>query len=200
MSRFTVPIADILGSAFYNYELTSSTYNPTSTISSFTITCEVTNVFGNKVSGKELTLYENEVSKGTATTNANGLATWTVTANDVGVRSFSVANTKCSIKVSGWETVSLGSGVSSYATLYVNKDLRLCELRYVRSFSSAVADTFYSWHTGAIPSDYRPSDQVNGSMNQVGTLYTDSNGDIGGKFANSWSSNRTVKGTVMWHY
>lgn len=199
MVKFTVPISDILGLSYYRYKLYSSWYNPTSTTSSFTITCEVTNVFGNKVSGKELTLYENEVSKGTTTTNANGLATWTVTANDVGVRSFSVDNKKCSIKVSGWQTVTLLSG-DSYGTLYVNKDLRLCELQYVRDFGSADADKFYTWHSGAIPSTYRPPNQVNGSMNQVGVLYVDSTGEIGGKFANAWSSNRTVKGTVSWHY
>ena len=90
--------------------------------------------------------------------------------------------------------------VATYGTLYVNTAIRMCELRYVRSFSSASADSFYEWHTGAIPSGYRPSSQVMGSINQVGAIYVDSDGDIGGKFAVGWSSSRSVIGTVMWHY
>lgn len=90
--------------------------------------------------------------------------------------------------------------INTYATLYINTAIRLCELRYVRDFGSASADTFYSWHTGAIPSSYRPSSQVQGAFNQVGTIYVNSSGDIGGKFAFSWSSNRSVIGSVMWHY
>lgn len=96
-----------------------------------------------------------------------------------------------------WNTVSIGV---SYATLYVNTSIRMCELRYVRSFGSASADTFYSWHSGVIPSAYRPSSQVGGAINQVGTLYVDSSGNIGGKFAVSWSSSRSVIGTCSWHY
>lgn len=89
---------------------------------------------------------------------------------------------------------------TAYGTLYINETIRMCELRYVRTFESATADTFYTWHTGAIPSEYRPSSQVQGAINQVGTIYVDSTGLIGGKLAKSWSSNRQVNGTVMWHY
>ena len=98
-----------------------------------------------------------------------------------------------------WKTVSLSSG-GSYGTLYVNTTLRLCELRYVRAFSSATAYTYYTWHTGAIPSSYRPSSQVVGSFNYGGTLYVDSEGDIGGLFTNGWSSTHNIIGSVMWHY
>lgn len=110
---------------------------------------------------------------------------------------YSASNNKTYVRVIGWRTVSINI---SYATLQVNEAEKLCLLTYVRDFSAADADKFYTWHSGAIPSAYRPSVQMNGSMNQVGTLYVDSTGEIGGKFANAWSSNRTVKGTVMWHY
>ena len=90
--------------------------------------------------------------------------------------------------------------LNQYATLYVNETTRMCELRYIRSFSSASADTFYSWGTEIIPSGYRPSSQVQGSFNQVGVLYVDSSGNIGGKFAIGWSSSRNCIGSVMWHY
>ena len=96
----------------------------------------------------------------------------------------------------GWKSQT----INTYATLYVNSAERICVLQYVRDFSAADADKFYEWHNNAIPTQYRPSAQVNGSFNQVGTLYVDSTGQIGGKFANAWSSNRTAKGSVMWHY
>ena len=199
MVKFTVPIKDILGKAYYRYELTSTHYNTTTSQTGITITCTCKNIFGNPVANKELTLYYKNSIQGTATTNANGIATWTVGNLEYGINQFRVEDATIIINSRGWETVTLNSG-GTYATLYVNKETRTCELRYNREFASASADTFYSWHTNAIPSTYRPSSQVNGSFNQVGILYVDSNGDIGGKFANGWSSNRLCKGTVMWHY
>ena len=90
--------------------------------------------------------------------------------------------------------------VATYGTLYVNTAIRMCELRYVRTFGSASANTFYEWHTGVIPSGYRPSSQVGGAINQGGTLYVNASGDIGGIFSRSWSSSANVIGTCMWHY
>lgn len=196
MVKFKVALKDLLGKAYYRYELISTHYNTTPTQTGITITCTCKNIFGNPVANKELTLYYKSNIQGTATTNELGIATWTVGNLEYGINQFRVEDATIIINARGWETVTL----NTYATLYVNKETRTAELRYVRDFNSASADTFYSWHTGAIPSDYRPSAQVNGSFNQVGTLYADSNGDIGGKFANSWSSTRTVKGSVMWHY
>ena len=126
-----------------------------------------------------------------------GVATWIVTCDSWGLQTFTAGNGKIQVNVCGWKTVSLGI---SYATFYVNEAIRECELRYVRDFSSADGDKFYTWHTSAIPEDYRPSAQVNGSINQVGIIYVDSTGEIGGKFANTFSSTRTCKGSVMWHY
>ena len=90
--------------------------------------------------------------------------------------------------------------LNGYATLWVNTATKMCELRYRRTFSSASADTFYTWHSGLIPSDYRPSSQINGSFNQVGILYIDSTGEVGGKFANGWNSSRKCIGSAIWHY
>ena len=199
MVKFKVSLKDLLGKAYYRYELISSHYNTTPTQTDITITCTCKSILGNPVSNKELTLYYKNDIQGTATTNELGMATWTVGNLEYGINQFRVEDATIIINARGWETVTLNSG-GTYATLYVNKETRTAELRYNREFTSASADTFYSWHTGAIPQNYRPSAQANGSFNQVGTLYIDSNGDIGGKFANSWSSNRLCKGTVMWHY
>lgn len=199
MVKFKVALKDLLGKAYYRYTLTSTHYNTTPTQTDITITCTCKNILGNPVSNKELTLYYKNDIQGTATTNELGIATWTVGNLGYGINQFRVEDATIIINVRGWETVTLDSG-GTYATLYVNKETRTAELQYNRTFPSASADTFYSWHTGAIPQGYRPSTQVNGSFNQVGVLYVDPTGEIGGKFANSWSSNRLCKGTVIWHY
>ena len=180
----------------WNYDLTCSDYNPTvdSTVS---VICRVTDFYGVAVTGESVTLYCNGSSVSTSITNNMGIATWIVTCDSWGLQTYSAGSKEIQVNVTGWKTVSLGI---SYATFYVNEALRMCELRYVREFSSATGDTFYTWHSSAIPEDYRPSAQVNGSINQVGILYVDSTGEIGGKFANTFSSTRNCKASVMWHY
>ena len=99
---------------------------------------------------------------------------------------------------STWTSVNLNN---SYATLYVNEAIRMCDFHYQRDFTSATADTNYSWHTGLIPSDYRPITQATGSFNFLGTLIINTNGNVGGRFATTWTnSSRTVQGSAMWHY
>ena len=90
--------------------------------------------------------------------------------------------------------------LNTYADLWVNPYLRLCKLRYTRTFGSATGDTYYTWHTGLIPTTYRPPHQVQGAFNTVGTLIITNDGDIMGKFANTWSSSRTVIGECIWWY
>ena len=87
------------------------------------------------------------------------------------------------------------------ATLFVNTAIQMCELRYSRSFSSATAGTLYSWGTGLVPADYRPSAQVQGAFDQNGVLIVTADGDVKGKFYVGWSGTSTAcKGSVMWHY
>lgn len=197
--RSTVNSSTILGANYEVITLTSNNYNPTID-EQVVITATVKDVYGDPITGKSLQLYLNGTSMGSeyiSITNSSGLATWTVTCDSWGLQTYSAGSKEIQVNVTGWKTVSLGI---SYATFYVNEAIRMCELRYVREFSSATGDTFYTWHSSAIPEDYRPPAQVNGAINQVGTLYVDSNGEIGGKFANSFSSTRNCKASVIWHY
>ncbi len=200
---------EFAGANFYNTNIAVSDYNP-SIDSTVTVTITVTNAEGDPVEDASVPVTASEgqftklnnttitaASSVTGTTNSSGQFTLTYSCTEWGLITFSANNNKAHVRVIGWRTVSLNI---SYATFKVNEAEKLCILNYVRDFSAADADKFYTWHTGAIPSQYRPSIQSNGSMNQVGVLYVDSTGEIGGKFANSWSSNRTVKGTVMWQY
>lgn len=179
-----------------DYDISASDYNP-SIDSTITITVTAYNhLNSNIVPNHSFDLKLPDGSTVTLTTNNEGVATYNYTCSSWGVHRFSIKTYRAFINITGWRSQQC----TSYGTLHINESLRMCELRYNRNFSAADADKFYSWHTGAIPAEYRPSEQVNGSINQVGVLYVDSAGEIGGKFANSWSSSRLVKGTVIWHY
>lgn len=104
MVRFSIPIQDILGLQYYRYELTSDYYNPTidSTIS---ISCKVTNAFGNNVNNKTLTLYDNGTSVGSATTE-DGIATWTVTLSDWNKHHYTCNGASLDLKATGWKVIS----------------------------------------------------------------------------------------------
>ena len=180
----------------WNYDLTSSDYNPTID-DDIVVSCHVTDFYGEAVTGESVTLYCNGTSVSTSITNNVGVATFTVSCDVAGLQNYTVGTGSVQVNVGGWKLVDLDIG---YATFWVNEALRLCELRYVREFSAADADKLYTWHTNAIPQDYLPSTQVNGSFNQVGIIYVDSNGEIGGKFAFNFSSTRVCKASVMWHY
>ena len=117
MTRFTVPLSDILGSAYYRYELTSSDYNPTID-STITITCTCKNVLGNPIANKTLELMMNGVSQGTSTTNANGIATWSITLNAWGNKHFHIGNATLDLVVTGFKVVT-----HTNQTYYVGEDI-----------------------------------------------------------------------------
>lgn len=120
MVRFNVPISSILGYAYYRYELTASDYNP-HIDDTIDITCKVTNVFGNNVSGKSVTLYQNGVGVSSETTDGNGIATWEdVQMSDWGLQDFNVEEAHCSVEVGGWRYLN-GTSSSTWALLR-NKD------------------------------------------------------------------------------
>ena len=87
-----IKLEDVLGNKYYNYNLTSSNYNP-SLNSSITLTCLVTNILGDEVSGKNLQLSKNGNSLGASyqkTTDSNGVATWSITCTDGGLQTYSI--------------------------------------------------------------------------------------------------------------
>lgn len=195
MVKFKVPIKDILGKAYYRYTLTSTHYNTTPTQTDITITCTCKNIFGNPVTNKELTLYHQNNVQGTATTNANGIATWTVGNLGGGIHNYIVEDATLTINVNGWKSTSITNG-----TLYYNEYLRLCHLRYSRTFNSASANTLYEWGQ-LIPSTYRPPFMVTGNGNRNGATVTiDSDGYIYGRFQLAFNSSTSFYYSAMWHY
>lgn len=96
---------------------------------------------------------------------------------------------------STWSSTSISNG-----TLYYNSAIRLCSLRYSRTFSSASQNTLYEWGR-LIPSTYRPKYMVTGNGNRNGaTITIDSDGYVYGRFAIAFSSSIDFYYHIMWHY
>ena len=153
MVKFTVSLSDILGSAYYRYELSSSNYNPNIN-NDIAITCTCKNVLGNPVSNKTLELFQNGSSVGTATTNANGIATWTVSCDELGLQDFRVTNTNIQIKVTGWKQVATTTVSGVTYTCYVNGEgVGRVHIRCSNvSFAVGNSHEALNW----IPSPYKP--------------------------------------------
>lgn len=105
MVKFKVPLGDILGRAYYHYELSSSNYNPHIN-GTITITCICKNILGNPIADKELELMMNGVSQGTETTNELGIATWSITFRDWGNKHFHIGNATLDLTVTGWKQIA----------------------------------------------------------------------------------------------
>lgn len=120
MTRFTVPISDILGNAYYRYDLALSDYNP-KTESTITVTCTVKNVFGSNVQNKTVELFLNETSQGTATTNSNGVATWSITFGATRSALFRVENAYAYVNYNSWKLVETKE--SNKVRVYANENM-----------------------------------------------------------------------------
>lgn len=181
-----------------NYDLICSDYNPT-VDSTVTVTCRVTDFYGEVVAGESVTLYCNGSSVSTSITNNQGLATWTVTVDALGLNSFSVANSKLAINVIGWREVTLPSSVTSYCNLYVNDALRLCDFKYYRTNYNFTKTSSITLHTGLIPEDYRPLvNVICASFNDVIVAGIITDGSL--SVASSETGSKNINISATWHY
>lgn len=114
MTQKRVKASDVIGNSYYIYTLESSNNTPTLN-GTINITCNVTNVYGQAVSGKSITLYQNNTSKGTKTTDSNGNASWnSISMSSAGLQTFKVENSKIEVFVDNKSDV--GHTHSQYLT------------------------------------------------------------------------------------
>jgi len=184
----------------WNYDLTCSDYNPTvdSTVS---VTCRVTDFYGEAVTGESVTLYCNGSSVSTSITNNQGIATWVVTVDALGLNSFSVANSKLAINVIGWREVTLPSSVTSVSDchLYVNDALRLCDFKYYRTNYKFTSTSSITLHNGLIPQTYRPiGNVICASFNELITAGIITDGSL--SVASSETGSKNINISATWHY
>lgn len=99
MTKETINASDVIGNSYYIYTLTSTNNTPPLN-GTINITCTVTNVYGQAVNGKSITLYLNGTSKGAKTTDSNGSASWnSISMTSEGLNVFNVENTKIEVYV-----------------------------------------------------------------------------------------------------
>lgn len=114
MTQKRVKASDVIGNSYYIYTLESSNNTPALN-GTINITCNVTNVYGQAVSGKSITLYQNNTSKGAKTTDSNGNASWnSISMSSAGLQTFKVENSKIEIFVDN--KADVGHTHSQYLT------------------------------------------------------------------------------------
>lgn len=150
MVRFNIPISDILGNAYYVYEMTASTYNPTID-TAFTITVTAKSVFGNPIGNKSLTLYKDGTSVGSYTTDEYGRAYWTVTLSDWDNHHFTCNGADLDVMANGWKQVTVSTG-----NLWVNERTKIALYTFTRT-GTITSEISYA---NVIPSAYRPKSNV----------------------------------------
>lgn len=163
MVKFKVPLGDILGRAYYQYELSSSNYNP-HIDETITITCTCKNILGNPIPNKELTLMMNGIEQGTKTTNELGIATWSITFGLWGNKHFHIGNATLDLVVTGWRQIAKYS--SDKITLYSDG----------RWGMVVISGTFSGSTTGenvlaTINSEYSPISNVSTNYSYSGGSY-----------------------------
>ena len=168
MVKFKVPLGDILGRAYYHYELSSSNYNPHIN-ETITITCTCKNILGNPIPNKELTLMMNGVEQGTSTTNANGIVTWRITFDDWGNKHFHIGNATLDLTVTGWKHIAKYS--TDRITLYSDGKWGMVVISGIWSNSTTGEVVL-----GTIDSEYSPSTNVSTNysygLNSYQAVYT----------------------------
>ena len=229
MTKFKIPIRQIVGEAYYRYKLESSTYNTQDNTIGIIITCTVKNIFGTPIADKTITLFQDNMIVSSQTTDEDGQATWTLNTINYGLHSFRVDETIMSVYIdnnskvghnhndtyytesemdtllagksntnhthTGWNSTSISNG-----TLYYNSAIKMCALRYNRTFNSGQQNTLYEWGQH-IPSAYRPKYMVTGNGNRNGaTLTIDTDGYLYGRFQLAFSSETNFYYHLMWHY
>lgn len=92
--------------------------------------------------------------------------------------------------------------ISSYGTLRINPDIRLCILQYSREVSFPTANSTKTVASGAIPSRYRPSGGIiiGSTYNPAVAMGVNKDGDILMKASSATTSAVDIKCTTIWNY
>lgn len=152
-----VSVLESADAGVFFYELTASDYNP-EIDSHITLTCKCTDITGNVVSGKSLTLYRNGSSVGTIVTNSSGVGTWRVVCAEWGLIDYSVANVHCQVNVNGFKQVENYS--SGFYTLSVDGSTRTARFSLNTNGSKTFNNGVSYEQTGFIPTEYLPPTQM----------------------------------------
>ena len=126
MTTYYVTSEELLGDNYLNIDIACSSYNPTID-GTVTVTVTVKDVYGDAVSGEEVTVTASEgnftayngssitgATSHTGTTDSNGQFTLTYTASVWGLITFTAPNASTQIKVKGFKSRSMWNGTLYY--------------------------------------------------------------------------------------
>ncbi len=199
MTKYSVKLKELCGTAFYTYNLYTSDYQPKLN-TNITVTCQVKNVLGNTVANKSLVLYYKGTAQQTKTTNANGIATWQInTGTTGGTFKLAVNDQYIFINVNGYKQVKQHS--SGHYTLYVNEFTKTARLRvYFNGDNIATGNQYII--SGFVDEAYRPGQNVIGVMTRGGNLLGTvlSNGEVSVSNIGNSTLTPTFASQLEWSY
>ena len=168
--RYNVAASAVLGE---NYKITSiecSDYNP-SIDGNITVTITVTDVYGDAISGENVTVTASEgtftqlngsditaASSVTGTTNSSGQFTLTYSCSEWGLITFVANNTNNQINVVGWKEVFRNTTSNPKIQVFRNADH--CRLKFSGFTVSSMNTTWTQYGSAAFLNDWKPSQAV----------------------------------------
>lgn len=200
MVKFRLPIQKILGSSYYDYNIYTSSYNPLIN-SDITVTCQLRNVFGSPVKDKELTLQYKGISQGVQTTNANGIAEWNInTGANGGTFKLTINNHYLFVTVGGYNVVK--THTNNHYQLSINEQTRMARLRVYFGGDANIGTGNQYIASNFIDAEYRPKQNVIGTMTRSGTLlgYVLTSGEVGVTNNGTSTITPTFASEIIWSY
>ena len=183
-----------------NIDLT--TYTPRAKIGdTVTIRAKATDINGDIIKNKELTLLKNGASPSNQYTNNQGVATWTVSMTESGAIDFSVNEEHVFVGVTGFESIK--SDTNHHYNLYVDKLRRVARINIVFSSDNVVSSLSEYEISSFVPSDYKPTHNIIRPITRDGKIYCyiwGSGGTIGISNGTSSTYNLTCDVDIEYHY
>lgn len=174
MTTYYVTSEELLGDNYLNIDIACSSYNPTID-GTVTVTVTVKDVYGDAVSGEEVTVTASEgnftayngssitgAASHTGTTDSNGQFTLTYTASVWGLITFTANNTTVQIRVKGFKSQNMWNG-----TLYYDDEKAMLVLNWQGSGTYNTSTWTDSGAFDAVPSSLRPKQYVYSSLNDT---------------------------------
>ena len=152
-----------------NIDLT--TYTPRAKIGdTVTIRAKATDINGDIIKNKELTLLKNGASPSNQYTNNQGVATWTVSMTESGAIDFSVNEEHVFVDVTGFEFVK--SDTNHHYNLYVDKLRRVARVNLSFSSDNVAGGSLSEYEiTSFVPSEYCPAHNIIRPATRDGKIY-----------------------------
>lgn len=201
MTNYYVTSEELLGDNYLNIGIDCSTYNP-NIDGTVTVTVTVKDVYGDAVSGEEVTVTASEgnftayngssitgASSHTGTTNSSGQFTLTYTCSAWGLITFSTNTASSQIRVTGFKKVLNNTTYQ----LWVDESQRLAQVRASRSNITINTGDGYNSNDFKIPSEYRPSNNLfvpigRNAPQILNYIWTDGTVGIYNNTGNQWTN------------